>query len=138
MLLFFLCCCLLEVLWQKDRISTCFAFYIPDFSATHMHVELCDWLKFQKVTSSDCFTYLSARRSRLKTFIQHETVEEVSISSPTLTMQAGSTAHPTFCSAQLQGTANCVNTQHHLMADLLLRHHLARRPLDCPTALGTH
>ena len=97
------CAVILLMMWSPQSLtakrpnSHAFCLLYPDFPATHMHVELCDWLKFPEVTSSGHFNYLSAERSWLKTFIPDETLEEVSISFP----------------AQLSGQAVmpiCVNT----------------------------
>ena len=66
----------------KRPNSRTFCLLYPDFPTKHMHMELCDWLNFLKVKSSGYFTYLSARRSWLKTSTPDETIAEVSPSHP--------------------------------------------------------
>ena len=71
------CCCLLKVYPQKDWFPLHFAFYSQNFPAKHVHVEFCDWLNILKVTPSCHFSYLSARRSRLKTFTLDENISSL-------------------------------------------------------------
>ena len=70
-----------QSLMVKRRNSHAFCLLYLDFPAKHVHMELCDWLNFLRVTYSGHFSYLSARRSQLKTFTLDETIVEVSISS---------------------------------------------------------
>ena len=82
-----------------------------------MQVERCDWFNFLGATSTGHFSYLTARRLWLKTFIPDEAIEEVSISLPASTIQADITAHPISGGAQLQGAVSCIPPGHCLMAD---------------------
>ena len=67
---------------MKWPFSHVFCLLYSDFSAKSTHVELCDWLDSFKATSSGHFSYLSAGRSWLRTFILDETIREVSTSFP--------------------------------------------------------
>ena len=54
-------------------------FYSGPFPTTHVPVEHSDWLDSVKATSSGRFCYLSARRSRLASFLRNHSSKMVSI-----------------------------------------------------------
>ena len=92
--------------------------FIPDFSH-HSHAHGALWLvRFTEVTSSSYFSYLSAGRSRLITFIRDQAIKGVSISSPYLTWSGGQHSLPLrwcpypsppsgCCQLSLYLTVNC-------------------------------
>ena len=63
----------------KKRDFPRLPFYSSPFPATHVHVEHSDWLDSVKATSSGRFRYLSARRSRLASFLRNHSSKTVSI-----------------------------------------------------------